>query len=82
MVLISRTKKRIMNIIGTVKQNNIGESYFVGWEEYERIVYISPNISGPWIEVEQDVMYENVAIATAQNYVDSKNQQLQYQIQE
>jgi len=64
-----------MNIIGTIKTKNTEETYFVGWEEHEKTVYLSSKLSGPWIEVGRDIIYECNAINYAQNYIDSKIQQ-------
>lgn len=69
-----------MNIIGTIKQDNNGESYFVGWEQYEKTVYISPNVNGPWKEIEKDIMFESVAFVFAQNYINLKIKQLQSEV--
>lgn len=65
-----------MNIIGTVKPTESNETYFVGWDENERTVYLGSKVSGPWIEIGKDISYESIAIKYAQNYVNSKIDQL------
>ena len=66
-----------MEIIGTVKCNKSGETYFVNWDENESIVYISLSINGPWTEIEKDLNSEGVALIVARNYV-NRIKSLQY----
>ncbi|MFC2138283.1 hypothetical protein ACFLTE_08920 [Bacteroidota bacterium] len=66
-------------IVGTVQPKTEDISYFVSWNENDRIVYLSPNITGPWIEIENDVGFESVAMVFAQNYVNKRHKQLQGQ---
>lgn len=78
-ILILITKNNMtMSIIGTVKDDKSNEIYHVKWNRNERIVYLSHNNTGPWIEIEHDVLFESVALVFAKNYVDIKSKSPNY----
>ena len=64
-------------IVGTVQPKTEDTPYYISWNENDKIVYISPSMTGPWIEIENDVSYASVALVFAQNYVNKRHAQLQ-----
>jgi len=66
-------------IVGNIQPKKEDTPYYVSWNENERIVYISPSMTGPWIEIEHDVSFASVAMVFAQNYVNKRYAQPQEQ---